>query len=141
MGKGGFIALTFAVTAVVLFGLACGDDEQSPEEAKAKACDDVSEVQAAFTSFQNSLNANGTVGQVRETGEKFQESVQSLRESAGDAVKAQVDDLENAYDDLDESVKDIPDDATVKEALPTVNQAQQPVATAWQSLLTGLNCK
>jgi ABC-type transporter Mla subunit MlaD len=121
---------------------ACGDDDPSPEEALADLCTDLTELQASVQNLtQVSTNPNATVDQLEDARDEVNEQMDAVESAAEDVDQAEVDALNEAYDNLDQAIDDIDDSATLADASASVQDEIQAVNTAWDQVLSGLQCQ
>jgi hypothetical protein len=121
---------------------ACGDDDPSPEEAMADLCTDLTELQASVQNLtQVSTNPNATVDQLEDARDEVNEQMDAVESAAEDVDQAEVDALNEAYDNLDQAIDDIDDSATLADASASVQDEIQAVNTAWDQVLSGLQCQ
>lgn len=133
-------AMVLIVTMLVL--AACGEDDPSPEEAMADLCTDLTELQTSVQNFaQVSTNPNATVDQLEDALDEVNEQLDAAENSAEDVDQVELDQLSDAYDSLDQAVDDIDDSATLADASASVQDEITAVNTAWEQLLTGLQCQ
>jgi chromosome segregation ATPase len=137
------IRLSAIVLALSMLALAaCGDDDPSPEEAMADLCTDLTELQASVQNLsQVASNPNATVDQLEDARDEVDEQLDAVQSAAEDVDEAEVDALNEAYDNLDQSIDDIDDNATLADASASVQDEIAAVNTAWEQVLTGLNCQ
>lgn len=137
------LRLSAMVLIVAMFVLAaCGEDDPSPEEAKADLCTDLTELQTSVQNFaQVSTNPNATVDQLEDARDEVNEQLDAAENSAEDVDQVELDQLSDAYDSLDQAVDDIDDSATLADASASVQDEITAVNTAWEQLLTGLQCQ
>lgn len=127
---------------VMLMLAACGDDDPSPEEAMADLCTDLSELQVSVQNLaQVSTNPNATVEQLEDARDEVNDQLDDAQDSADDVDQAELDALNESYENLDQAIDDIDDDATLADASASVQEEITAVNSAWEQLLTGLNCQ
>lgn len=131
-------AATAALALAVTLG-ACSSE--SPEENEADACAALSEYQTALDNFIQALSPDTTVDELRTA----QESVESARADLGEALADVESDrlaaLDEAWSTADASVDGIEGDATVADAVGTIQSEAENVDAARADLSSALNCE
>jgi hypothetical protein len=137
LSKGWLVGLAFILSALVFFGIACSDDEDSPENAVAQLCEDLGTLEASLASIP-SITGDSTVEDVKAAQDDVNNAVDDVKSSAGDVANSSG--LENAGKELESAVNDVPDDATLSEALTSIQPAVQGVRSAWVQAQATVDC-
>jgi hypothetical protein len=128
--------LVFAVSALI----ACGGDDESPEEASANLCEDIDAFESTLASFSPQGGGSTTTGELRDLRDELAADLEAVQDSAGDLEQSLIDDLEDAYSDLDAAVEDVSDDATLAEAQASTTEERAGVEAAWRQVASAARC-
>jgi hypothetical protein len=126
--------------AVSMFALVACDDEPTQEEANKEFCDDMGEFVASLRVIED-LNSDSTIEEVEGARERTRTAYSNLLESAVGVVEVQIDDLQDAYDELLAAVDAIDDEATIAEALDSVDDEISNVATEAGIVFNDVDCE
>jgi hypothetical protein len=118
---------------------ACEDDK-SVEEARADLCDDLEAFRTA-TQALAAIDANSTVGELRDAQEDVASAWDDVQSSVADVDDAEIEDLEAAYDALEETLDGIDDDAVISDAVADIESDLEAVDAAWQEVVTVTPCE
>jgi ElaB/YqjD/DUF883 family membrane-anchored ribosome-binding protein len=103
--KGWLVGLTFILAALVFFGIACSDDEDSPENAVAQLCEDLDALETSLDRVPN-ISGTSTVEDVKAVREDVKDAVDKVKSSAGDVASSSG--LEDAEKELESAPIDDP---------------------------------
>lgn len=122
-----------AVLLLMPLMTACG---MSVDQAKAQFCKDLGAYGTAVANLR-ALDANATVGQLKEAQREVDNAWAALDRSAQALGRTQMEETRKAFSELQKAVNDIPDDATLESAVSTVDAARMnAMAAAWDTLVT-----
>jgi ABC-type phosphate/phosphonate transport system substrate-binding protein len=135
------ILLAAVAAPVLVFAVACSDDDSVSDEAQ-DLCNSLESLnstveQVAGTDLDPSST---TVGDVQDQLGQIQsavQSVQSAESDLGDAVKSA---LQDAFNDYESAIQDIPSDDTLAEAGASADSARAAFQQAWTETLSELQC-
>src|SRR5262245_18154121 len=114
---------------LVLFGLlAC--NPMSTTDAHAQLCKDLGEFRTAVSALTKT-DAGTTVGQLKDNQNHVQQEMADLQKSAQAVKDAKVDVLQKAAGDLDRAIGGISNDATIGQAVTSIQPQVNAVQTAW----------
>jgi hypothetical protein len=128
-----------AVLAVALIA-ACGDDDETAEEANAEVCAEQAELQSTLQSLPDVDADTTTVEDLEEARTAVDDAIEDLASAAEGVAEEELEDLENAYDDYVSTIENLDDDQTLEAAAPEVAAAGDEVVTAAQNFFTAANC-
>lgn len=130
----------FGLLTASMFAFIACDDEPTQEKANEQFCDDMGEFVASLRVIED-LNRDSTIEEVEEARERARTAYANILESAVGVVEVQIDDLQDAYDDLLAAVDAIDDDATIGEALDSVDDEVANVATEAGIVFNDVDCE
>ena len=132
------VLIAVGIGAIVVLGLfAFEDDEPTQEEANEQFCDDVGEFTAAVAELRD-VDRDTPIEEFEETRDIVRQRYDAMIESARGLTDVRLDDLEEANNDLRAAVDDIDDDASLQEALDSIEDEADEVATQIGQLLVGV---
>jgi hypothetical protein len=132
------VLIAVGIGAIVVLGLfAFEDDEPTQEEANEQFCDDVGEFTAAVAELRD-VDRDTPIEEFEETRDIVRERYDAMIESARGLTDVRLDDLEEANNALRAAVDDIDDDASLQEALDSIEDEADEVATQIGQLLVGV---
>jgi hypothetical protein len=130
----------FLVAGVLILACAAaGCTQPTQEQAQAQLCQNLDELGVALQNMA-ALNASSSVGDIRDARDQVQSAMDNVRNSANQVANVRLENLNTAYNNLDQTVQALPNDASVPEALQTIQPEVQDVRDARQNLSTELNC-
>ena len=103
--------LAVPVLAASMILVACGDDDESPEELNQQFCDELDAFGDSLAGWSD-LSITSSVDDLREKRDETRDSFNELRESAADAREPEIDNLEESWNELESAVEDFGDDAS-----------------------------
>ncbi|WP_313823600.1 hypothetical protein [Citricoccus sp.] len=127
--------VTLALATAVLTGCS-----STPEENVSTACEASDAYAAALQSFQDTLSPDATVEEIRTARDEVRSTHDDLEEAAEDVAQDRMDELDSAEDGLNDAVEDLPDDATMSEAMDTLESQSSEVETARNAVAEELSC-
>jgi hypothetical protein len=133
------LAFGLLVAALSVGAIACEDDEKTAQEAEAQLCQDLDKLAQARAQFDN-LSSTSTVDDVRNANEAYNDALSDVVDSARDVQGVQTQAIQDAYDDLAQAIDDIPGDATIEQALTSIESQVAAVDAAWAQALGGVDC-
>jgi len=131
------LAVLIAVVGIV--AIACGGNGESTADAEAQLCGDIAGLGASVTAFA-ALGLDSTVDEVEAARDGVVEAREKVDESAESAGEARVSDADSAVADLEQAVDDVPEDATIAEAVESVQTQVLAVDAAALQLFSDLDC-
>lgn len=131
--------LTLTITCTLAAGLlaACGSD---PEEHEAHACEAISNFSVDVGEARTLLASSPTVGEIRDMRAELQVSYAEVADALTEVTNDRVRALEEAWAQFDAAVADVEPDATVPEAVASLQEEIADVERAEQDLRAGLEC-
>jgi hypothetical protein len=138
MTKRVMLILMGVLTASAMFFVAC-DDEPTQAEANEQFCDDTAEFIASLRVIRD-LDANSTFEEVEEARDRARDAYARMIESSEGVVDARLDDLEAANQELQQAVNDIDEDTTLGDALDSVDEELEEVASQASQILNDVDC-
>ena len=132
--------LLFGLLAASMFAFIACDDEPTQEEANKEFCDDMGEFVASLRVIED-LNRDSSIEDVEAARERARTAYENILESAVGVVEVQIDDLQDAYDELLAAVDSIDDEATIEEALDSVDDEVANVATEAGIVFNDVDCE
>ena len=138
MTKRVILILMGVLTASAMVLVAC-DDEDTQAEANEQFCDDTAEFIASLRVIRD-LDANSTFEEVEEARDRARDAYARMIESSEDVVDARLDDLEAANQELQRAVNEIDEDSTIGDALDSVDEEIEEVATEASQILNDVDC-
>lgn len=132
-----------AAVFVILLGTAAsaGCASETPEENSDAACSSVEELGSAVEEAQIELDEDSTVEEVRAQRDNLEEKVQAALEDLGDVQQDRADELDEAYQQLASSVENLEDDATVTEAVQSIQEEVAAIGDARGGVWEELSCE
>jgi soluble cytochrome b562 len=124
------VVVGILIAALLLVGCA-----PSLSDAKQQFCDDLAAVGQAIQKARG-INADSTLEEVKETRQGLEEAMANARESLGVLKEVQFAETENAFGELIDTIKDIPDEAKLKEATASIQQAVDRFEAAYTKINT-----
>lgn len=107
--------LMVALTAVLAFTAACGDDDDDTADALSAFCDSQEQVLEDLAALDALDPATNTTGEFRSAVADLEGSVDELRAARADLIEQDVANIEAAYEELSSSLSDL-DDVVLSEA-------------------------
>ena len=135
-GKKGLLSILGIALAAVLLLAAC-EGNPSESEAEEAFCEDLANLQTSLTAV-NSMGASASVDDFNEVADQVKSDFDSLQSSTEDLAntRPEVEALESAINDLDSAVDDLSGDATLSEALTSLQGSIDGVRDAYQSVVS-----
>jgi len=131
--------LVLSAIALIAVLAGCGATT-SVAEANTQFCQSVAAYQQTVQAM-STLDANATVGQLKDAQKKADQANQAIVSSAAAVKEAKIDNLQAAQQNLQKTVNSIPDSATVKEAMVSVAPQVKAVNDAAAEVRTSAQCK
>ena len=132
------VLIAVGIGAIVVLGLfAFEDDEPTQEEANQQFCDDVGEFTAAVAKLRD-VDRDTPIEEFEEIRDIVRARFDAVVESAGNLTDVRLDDFEEAVNNLRAAIDDIDDDASLQEALDSIEDEADEVATQIGQLLVGV---
>ena len=129
-----FLTIALAAILSVSFLAACGDDDESPEEAFCNAGDSLESDVQALSDLD--IVAEGTDGLDEQLG-SIESDLTEMKEAGTEVAGEQIAELETAIADLETSLDDLGGDLTVDNA-GTAIDAVSRIVTSAQAVRTEL---
>ena len=133
------IWILVGMMALSSLALAACDDKPTQEEANKQFCDDMGEFVASLRALRQ-LDSNSTIDEINAARDRTRESYDRLIASSKDVAHSRLDDLQKARDNLQKAVDDIKPDATISEALSSVDDEIDDVAKAAAQVFNDADC-
>lgn len=118
------------IVALLLAG--CGS---SISDARNEFCDNLATLGQALQKAK-SIDADSTVEEVKDVQKQLEEAMENVRESSGVLKELRIGATEDAFDAVIEAIRDIPDEATLREAGGTIQEAVRKFDAAYQVINT-----
>lgn len=136
------LAVIGMIAVLGIVAAACDDDESpSTGEANQQLCSDLSALDSALAALGATItNPNSTVEQLNSDRDAVNDAVSAVDSSAEGVSEAVTSDLDSAYSALDQAIQDIPDDATLVQAVDTLQTEVQAVLAAEAQIFSELGC-
>jgi len=131
--------LVLSAIALIAVLAGCGANA-SVSDANAQFCQSVAAYQQSLQAM-STLDANATVGQLKDAQKKVDQAGQAVVTSAAAVKAAKIDNLQAAHQNLQKTVNSIPNSATVKEAMVSVAPEVKAVNDAAGEVRTSAQCK
>ena len=131
--------LVLSAVALIAVLAGCGATT-SVADATTQFCQSVAAYQQSVQAI-TALDANATVGQLKDAEKKVDQASQAVVTSAAAVKEAKIDNLQAAHQNLQKTVNSIPDSATVKEAMVSVAPQVKAVTDAAGQVRTSAQCK
>ena len=133
----GVLIAVFGIVAI-----ACSDDSDDSDStvaSEAQLCNDIADLGQALAAFA-ALGPDSTVDDLKTARDGVVDAGEKVDESAEKVGEARVSDVDSAVSDLQQSVEDVSDDATITEAVGSVQTQVLAVDTAALQFFSDLNC-
>lgn len=137
LSKWTFLGLGLLALAAVSF--ACGDDGPSEAEAVTELCSDLTGLRAADAAFDE-LGSDSTINEIAATNQAYNDALDDVVDSAQDVASIRSEPVEDAYADLDQGIDDISGDATIAEALTSIEDELVALGNAYDQAFASLDC-
>lgn len=124
------------VAALSLSLSACSD---SAEDNEAQACDAISEFKASVAKI-GSLSTESTVEEIRATRSDVQKSYRALVTTLDDVADDRHLALDEAYDTFNDSVDDLASDASLADAVASLQEEAAAITSAQVAISDELSC-
>jgi hypothetical protein len=129
-----------AVTALVLTGAACGDDDDDSADAEATLCNEQQVLSDGIAQLAAIDPATATVDDAEAIADQVRTQIDEIEEAAEDVAESELEALESAYADFDEALRSVSGDDTLSGASTEIDAAAAAVNDAWDELLTAADC-
>jgi hypothetical protein len=133
------MTLVMAGAAAAMLLLAACDDEPTQEEAEEQFCDDVGALGAALGELRDVDNET-SVEDFEAARESVRNAYDNVITSAQQLREVRLDDLQEANDNLRAAIDDIDDDASLDEALSSIDEEVEEVTLQLSQVLNDVNC-
>jgi hypothetical protein len=133
-----FIALGAAAAASLLLLSAC-DDEPTEEQAQEEFCDDAGEFLAALGALRD-VDSETSVDDFEDIREDVRITYENMIASAAELREVRLDELEQANENLRGAIDDIDDDATLQEALSSIEEEADEVVLQLSQVFNDAEC-
>ncbi|CAM3247856.1 hypothetical protein NODU109028_06565 [Nocardioides dubius] len=127
----------FATIGLTLTG--CSDDDEKAADNEAKACVAIADFQDAVSEISG-LTAASTLEEIREVREGVREAYEDLAEKMDDVAGDREAALKSSYDSFNDAVDDLPDDATLPEAIASLQEESAAIDAAQVAVADDLSC-
>jgi hypothetical protein len=127
---------------LAIFGalvLAACEDEPTEAEANERFCDSVGDLVAAFRNLED-LDRDSTIDEFQDERDAVAASWDAMIDSAAGVADVRLDELNDARDDLQAAIDDVSDEATLGEALDSVDDEIANVTSELSQVLNDVNC-
>ena len=126
------------VAVLGIAAVACSDDP-SEAELTITLCSDLVDLQVADAAF-DTLDENSTLDEIRSVNVAYSEALDDVIDSADDLANVRSEPIEDAYNDLNQAIADIPGDASIRDALLSIEDELVAVDNAYAQFFSSLNC-
>lgn len=140
MSRKTLVATLFVAGSVAMFGTACGNDDPSPEENAAAACDSYAEFVGAVAEARTSLSESSSIGEIRDARDNVSTAYDNLVVSAEQVNEDRLAALEESWNSYDEGVENLDPNLTVPEAAQQLRGNIESVVSAQNELGASLGC-
>ena len=134
-----WLVLVGILVAVLGIAAVACDDDASEAELTIEVCRDFVDLQAADAAF-DTLDENSTLDEIRSVNVAYSNALEEVVDSAADLADVRSEPIEAAYDDLNQAIADISSDATIQEALLSIEDELVAVDNAYDQFFSSLNC-
>ena len=134
-----WLVLVGILVAVLGIAAVACDDDESEADLTIAVCQDLVDLQVADAAF-DTLDENSTLDEIRSVNVAYSEALDDVVNSAADLADARSEPIEDAYGDLNQAIADIPGDATIQEALLSIEDELVAVDNAYDQFFSSLNC-
>jgi hypothetical protein len=129
------VLIAVGIAAMLILGLvAFEDDEPTQEEANEQFCEDVGEFIAALGELRD-VDEDTEIEDFEETREIVVERYEAMIQSAANLREAKIEDVEEANEELRAAIDDISDEQSFEEALDSIEDEADELATQVSQLL------
>ena len=132
------IVIATIMAAISMPFLACSSGP-SPEQAKANFCTSLDKFHQNVSTLQ-SVSSGTSVDQLRTDVNNVKTSFDDVKKNASQVKGANTDNLQSAVNGLQSAISNVAGDATVAQALSSINTQLSGVATAWDQLASSYQC-
>ena len=126
------------VAVLGIAAIAC-DDDPSEAELTIELCRDLVDLQVADAAF-DTLDENSTLDEIKSVNIAYGDALDDVIDSAGDLADVRSEPVEAAYNDLNQAIADIPGDATIIEALTSIEDELVAIDNAYATAFSSLGC-
>jgi hypothetical protein len=133
-----FIALGAAAAASLLLLSAC-DDEPTEEQAQEDFCDDAGEFLAALGALRE-VDGDTSVEDFEDIREDVRITYENMIASAAELREVRLDELNQANENLRGAIDDIDDDASLQEALSSIEEEADEVVLQLSQAFNDAEC-
>lgn len=131
------VLIGIIVAVLSIAAVAC--DDESEEELIATLCADIVDLRGADAAF-DTLNENSTLDEIQSVNVAYSQALDDVIDSASDVADVRSEPVEAAYNDLNQAIADIPGDATVTEALLSIEDELVAIDNAYATAFASLGC-
>lgn len=125
---------------LALVGLsACGDDSDGTDAA-GRACEQMELLAVEVDDLRTTIQGEPTIGELRQARDELREAQAEVDEAFEDVGEQRADAFAAAWEELDGAVSDLDDDATVPDALASVEEEVRAVVAARDDLVSAVEC-
>jgi sirohydrochlorin ferrochelatase len=139
MKRSPLIITALGVVMLAAFVFAACEDEPTQAEANERFCDSVGDLVAAFRNLED-LDRNSTIEEVQDERDQVVESWDAMIDAAAGVASVRLDELNDAWDDLQAAIDDVSDEATLGEALDSVDDEIANVTSELSQVLNDVDC-
>jgi len=124
--------MMFVPIIVALLLAGCGT---SISDARNGFCDNLGTLGQALEKAK-SIDADSTVEEVKDVVKQLEEAMEKVRESSGILKDLLPEETDDAFSSMIETIRDIPDEATLREAGGTIQEAVRKFDAVYQVINT-----
>jgi len=132
------LGLVLALVTLVVLGAAC--DQESSEEKKQTACEELSKLNDALAKL-DAIGPSSTVDQLKDAHKQVKEQAEDARRAIREYNESKAQDLETAVTNLQKAVNDVSSSEPIAQARASIQDEVVAVRAAWEKLTADLSCR
>jgi hypothetical protein len=132
------LGLLLAFAMLIVLGAAC--DEESSDEKKQKACEELAQLNAALVKF-DAIGPGSSIDQLKDARNEVKQQADDARRAIREYNESKAEELETSADNLKKAVDDVSGSQSIAEARASIQEELVAVRASWEKLTAGLNCR
>jgi hypothetical protein len=126
--------------AILIGVLGTRNEESSQAEAVSGLCSSLSDLDSATSDLTSLDPATASKDDFDSDVSDVQDAWDEVKSDAGEVESTTMSELDSAWDSFTQAVQNVPSDASAGDALQSINQATQQLASSTKSTLGAVNC-
>jgi hypothetical protein len=128
------------VLAILIGVLGTRNEESSQAEAVSGLCSSLSDLDSTTSNLTSLSPATASKDDYDSAVSDVQDAWDEVKSDAGEVESTTMSQLDSAWDSFTSAVQNVPSDASASDALQSINQSAQQLASSTKSTLSAVNC-